>query len=136
MARTGYLLAGILFGLALTKGEAVSWLRIQEMGRLQGFQLYGIFFTSIAVSMVSLRILARRHARSLEGEPVAVVRKSYHHGNVIGGLIFGIALAITGACPGPLFAQLGSGLGLAGLMLLSALAGTWTYAWLRPRLPH
>lgn len=136
MRSLGYVLTGMLFGLALTKGEAVSWLRIQEMGRVQGFQLYGIFFTSIAVAMISQMLLRRTHAQSLEGAPIEVPPKQFHKGYVIGGLIFGLALPITGACPGPLYALLGSGAMLAAVMLLSALIGTRTYAWLRPRLPH
>lgn len=136
MKSLGYVLSGVLFGLALTKGEAVSWLRIQEMGRVQGFQLYGIFFTSIAVAMLAQLLLRRTHARTLEGAPIAVSPKQFNLGHVVGGLIFGIALPITGACPGPLYALLGSGALLAAVMLLSALIGTWTYAWLRPRLPH
>ncbi|HET6569012.1 MAG TPA: DUF6691 family protein [Rhodothermales bacterium] len=133
-----YFLVGILFGIVLTKGEAVSWFRIQEMFRFQGFYMFGIFGTALPVAIASVQLMKRLGARTLDGDPLVIPPKVLGHGTryVAGGVCFGLGWALTGACPGPLFALLGSGIGVIAVALLSALAGTWTYGRLRPRLPH
>lgn len=133
-----YLLLGIAFGFILTKSEVISWFRIQEMFRFQGFHMYGIFASALAVAIPLLAYLKRSEGRSVTGEPMVVPDKELGAGRryVLGGLTFGVGWAFTGACPGPLFALIGSGVGLMAVALLSALAGTWVYGWLRPRLPH
>jgi uncharacterized protein len=130
-----YLLLGVIFGLALTKGEAISWYRIQEMFRFESFHMYGIFMTAVPVAAISILILKRLQAKSIEGEIISYVEKPYHHGLVIGGLIFGFGWALTGACPGPLYAQIGAGYLITLITFFSALLGVWTYAFLQPRLP-
>jgi uncharacterized protein len=133
-----YVVLGMLFGIVLTKGEVISWFRIQEMFRFQGFHMYGVFATAVPVAMLGVQLIRRTGMRSLNGEPIVVPPKAVGRGvrYMAGGILFGIGWALTGACPGPLFALLGSGVGVIGLVILSALAGTWTYGWLRPRLPH
>src|SRR5262245_44347273 len=136
MKNLKYLLIGVAFGFVLTKSEAISWFRIQEMFRFQGFQMYGIFMTAVPVGMLSVWLIKRFQMKTISGEPIVIPQKKYNHGYIIGGFLFGIGWAFTGACPGPLYAQLGSGVTVMGITLLSALAGTWTYSLLRTKLPH
>ncbi|SHJ04244.1 hypothetical protein SAMN02745146_2092 [Hymenobacter daecheongensis DSM 21074] len=131
-----YLLLGTLFGIVLTKSEVVSWFRIQEMFRFQAFHMYGVIGSAMLVGMLSIQLIKRRHLRSLSGQPIVLADKRFSHGVWIGGIIFGLGWALTGACPGPMFAQLGSGVGAAAVLILAALAGTWTYSALREKLPH
>lgn len=133
-----YLLVGILFGIVLTKVEAISWFRIQEMFRFQGFHMFGLFATAIPIAMVGVQLLKRPGTRTRTGVPVTVPPKQFGTGvrYGVGGTVFGLGWALTGACPGPLFALLGSGIGAIAIVILAAVAGTWTYGALRPRLPH
>ena len=104
-----YLLVGILFGIVLTKSEAVSWYRIQEMFRFQSFHMYGVIGTAVVVGAISVFLIKKLKIKTINGEKITFVPKEFNKGNIIGGLLFGFGWAITGACPGPLFAQLGSG---------------------------
>lgn len=131
-----YLLVGILFGVVLTKSEAVSWYRIQEMFRFQSFHMYGIIGSAIVVAMTSILIIKKYKIPSLGGEAINIPDKQFNKGSIIGGTIFGMGWALAGACPGPLYALLGSGYALILVVILSALLGTWVYSYLRPRLPH
>ncbi|UOQ96663.1 YeeE/YedE family protein [Hymenobacter sp. 5317J-9] len=131
-----YLVLGTLFGIILTKSEVISWFRIQEMFRFQAFHMYGVIGSAIVVGMLSIQLIKRNRLKSIDGEEIKLVDKKFNHGVWIGGLIFGLGWALTGACPGPLFAQLGSGIGSAAVLILAALAGTWTYSALREKLPH
>ena len=131
-----YLVIGILFGIILVKSEVISWFRIQEMFRLQAFHMYGIIGTAIVVGMISIFLIKRLRLKTVGGEAVTIPAKEFHRGNVFGGLIFGLGWAITGACPGPLFAQIGSGFLVVTVTLISAIAGTWFYGLLREKLPH
>lgn len=126
---------GTLFGIVLTKSEVISWFRIQEMFRFQAFHMYGVIGSAIVVGLVSIQLIKRNHLKTINGEKITLADKKYNHGTWIGGTIFGLGWALTGACPGPLFAQLGSGVGSAAVLILAALAGTWTYSALREKLP-
>lgn len=131
-----YLLAGIVFGTTLFKADAVSWFRMQEMFRFQGFQMYGIFMTAIPTAAISVFLIRRFNIQTVEGEPVHIPTKKFNLGYVFGAIIFGIGWGLTGACPGPIYVQIGSGISIAILILISALAGTWVYSYLKPKLPH
>lgn len=133
-----YLLVGIAFGVVLTKSEAISWFRIQEMFRFQGLHMYGLFATAVPTALIGVQLLKRGRVRTLGGEQVTVPPKALGTGirYAAGGTVFGLGWALTGACPGPLFALLGSGVGVIGVAIAAALGGTWTYGSLRPRLPH
>ena len=131
------LLAGIMFGVVITKAEVISWFRIQEMFRFQGFHMFGIFGTALPVAIATVQFLKRRQIRSLGGERIATVPKARGFKRyAFGGTIFGVGWAFAGACPGPLFALFGSGISVMAAVIVSALAGTWTYGALRQRLPH
>ncbi|MDB5086467.1 MAG: transporter [Mucilaginibacter sp.] len=136
MRNVKYLIAGVLFGIVLVKSEVISWFRIQEMFRLQAFHMYGIIGSAIVVGIISVLIIRRFQLKTIGGEDITIPTKKFHWGNVYGGLIFGLGWAITGACPGPLFAQIGSGFLVTIITLLSAIAGTWVYGLLREKLPH
>ena len=135
MKNLKYLILGVLFGLILTKSEVVSWFRIQEMFRFQAFHMYGVIGSAVVVGLISIQLIKRNHLKTINDEEIKLADKKYNHGTWIGGTIFGLGWALTGACPGPLFAQLGSGVGAAAVMILAALAGTWTYSALRDKLP-
>lgn len=133
-----YFALGCLFGVVLVKSEAVSWFRIQEMFRFQSFHLYGIILSAVAVASVSIVVLRRLGIHTLAGDAISIpsrmLGKGYRYW--IGGTLFGMGWALTGACPGPLFALTGSGISVYVVAALSALAGAWLYGYLRPRLPH
>lgn len=133
-----YTFMGMLLGGVLVKSEALSWYRIQEMFHFDSFHMYGILGSAFFTAFTSLQILKRLDARSRTGEPIQippkVLGKGYRYW--IGGSIFGIGWALTGACPGPLFALVGSGVTVYVLVAAMALLGTWTYGYLSPRLPH
>ena len=133
-----YLVVGILFGIVITKAEVISWFRIQEMFRFRAFHMYGIIISAILTAAASLALLRRFGVTTIAREPIAVPPKELGRGTRYwaGGLLFGVGWALTGACPGPLFALVGSGVTVVLVTLLSALAGTWLYGLLRPRLPH
>lgn len=131
-----YLIVGTVFGIVFVKAEIVSWFRIQEMFRLQSFFMYGVIGTAIAVGMLSIYLIKRFKIKSLNGEIISIEDKKFNKGQIYGGLIFGIGWAITGACPGPLFAQIGSGFLVVLVTFMSALAGTWVYGYIKDKLPH
>lgn len=131
-----YLLLGVAFGIVFVKAEIISWYRIQEMFRLHSFHMYGVIGTAVVVGMISVWLIKKFKIKTVQQENVVFHAKKFHWGNVIGALIFGLGWALTGACPGPLFAQIGSGFVVVTVTLLSAVAGTWVYGLLRERLPH
>jgi len=134
----GYFLLGIVFGVVLTKSEVVSWFRIQEMFRLHSFHMYGVIGTAIAVAAISVALIRRLRVRALTGEEIAIAPKAFGTGRRywIGGTVFGLGWALTGACPGPLVALIGGGATVFVVAVLAAVAGTWLYGLLRPHLPH
>lgn len=136
MKNIKFLLIGIVFGIILVKSEVISWFRIQEMFRLQGFHMYGVIGSAIAVGMVSVLLIKRFKIKTVTGQEVIIPQKQFSWGNVIGGVIFGLGWGITGACPGPLYAEIGSGFLVISVTLLSAIFGTWVYGAVRDKLPH
>lgn len=131
-----YLAAGIIFGIIFVKAEVISWFRIQEMFRLQSFHMYGIIGSAVLVGIVSVWLIKKFNIKTIYGEPIMLAPKQFNKGQIYGGLIFGFGWAITGACPGPLFAQIGTGALAVSITLLSAIAGTWVYGYFRDKLPH
>lgn len=131
-----YLLVGIVFGIVFVKAEIISWFRIQEMFRLQSFHMYGVLGTAVLVAMLSVWLIKYFKVKTIHGEPISLRPKIFNKGQVYGGLLFGMGWALTGACPGPLFAQIGAGTLVIVVALASAVAGTWVYGLVRERLPH
>jgi uncharacterized membrane protein YedE/YeeE len=120
-----YALLGIFFGIILVKAEIISWYRMQEM-----------FGSAVVVGMISIWAIKRFQIKTIQGEAVAFYPKKFNWGQVYGGLLFGLGWGMTGACPGPLFAQIGTGALVVVVVLLSAIAGTWIYGYVREKLPH
>ncbi|MEX0882903.1 MAG: DUF6691 family protein [Cyclobacteriaceae bacterium] len=131
-----YLVVGILFGIIFVKAEVISWFRIQEMFRLQSFFMYGVIGSAILIGIISIQIIKGFNIRTLDGEPIKIADKKFRKGQIIGGFIFGLGWAITGACPGPIFAQIGSGFTVVVVTLLSAIGGTWVYGRFADKLPN
>ncbi|MFO8029996.1 MAG: DUF6691 family protein [Cyclonatronaceae bacterium] len=133
-----YLLVGVLFGFVLTKSEVISWFRIQEMFRFQDFHLYGVIGSAILVGMISIQVIKRFNLKDKEGNPISIPDKdpTQKKRYIIGGTLFGFGWALTGACPAPLFALVGSGITVFIVPILAALAGTYVYGAFRESLPH
>jgi len=133
-----YFAAGTVFGIVITKAEVISFFRIQEMFRFQGFHMFGIFATALPVAIVTVQALKRMKLRALGGVPISIAPKEMGSGAryIFGGTTFGFGWAFTGACPGPLLAQVGAGVTVMAVAAVGALAGTWLYGRVRHRLPH
>ena len=130
-------LLGALFGGILVKAEVLSWFRIQEMFWFQSFHMYGIIGSAIVVGAISLQIIKRIEAKSISGDLINPADKKFNKkGNLIGGIIFGCGWALTGACPGPLYALVGSGYGIILVSIFSAMLGVVGYGVLKDKLPH
>ncbi len=118
------------------KAEIISWFRIQEMFRLQSFHMYGVIGSAVVVGMISVFLIKKFNIKTIYGEKIEFHDKTFNKGQIYGGLMFGLGWAITGACPGPLFAQIGTGASVIAVTLLSAIAGTFVYGKYRDYLPH
>jgi uncharacterized membrane protein YedE/YeeE len=131
-----YMITGILFGIVFVKAEIISWFRIQEMFRLQSFHMFGIIGSAVVTGMISVWLIKKFNIKTIYGEVITFHPKQFNKGQIYGGLLFGFGWALTGACPGPLFAQIGTGATVISITLLSAIAGTWVYGLIRDKLPH
>lgn len=131
-----YLLVGIAFGIIFVKAEIISWFRIQEMFRLQSFHMYGVIGSAVFTGILSVIFIKKFNIKTIYGEPIKFTPKQFNKGQIYGGLLFGFGWAITGACPGPLFAQIGTGASVVIVTLFSAIVGTWVYGYFREKLPH
>lgn len=127
---------GVFLGILFTKSEVASWQRVHDMFLFKEPHMYLIIGVAIAVAALSMQVITRLGLNSVEGRPIKYKPKPYHKGVIIGGFLFGAGWAITGACPGPIYAQIGGGEWMALLTLGGALAGTFSYAALKPKLPH
>ncbi|HJR52818.1 MAG TPA: DUF6691 family protein [Gemmatimonadota bacterium] len=129
---------GVYFGIVLVKSEAASWFRIQEMFRFGGFHMYGILGSAVLVAAISLVAIRRLGLTDPAGRPARIEPKEAGRGKARfgGGLVFGCGWALLGACPGPIYALIGTGVTVLVVALASAVAGAWAYGHLRPRLPH
>ncbi|WP_396151568.1 DUF6691 family protein [Flavobacterium sp.] len=132
-----YLLVGILFGIVLTKTEAVSWYRIYEMFHFQSFHMYGIIGTAIATGLLGIQIIKRKKLKDIDGMPIEILDKEKGNARYwIGGILFGLGWALVGSCPGPIFILLGAGFYNVALVLLGAIFGTFLYGLFKDKLPH
>ena len=131
-----YGIVGVLFGIVFVKAEIISWFRIQEMFRLQSFHMYAVIGSAVLTGIVSVFLIRKLKIKTIYGEAITFHPKTFNKGQVYGGLLFGLGWALTGACPGPLFAQIGAGSTVVAVTLLSAIAGTWVYGYFRDDLPH
>ncbi len=119
-----FLIAGIIFGILLVKSEVISWFRIQEMFHLQSFHMYGVIGSAVVTGIISVWLIKRFNIKTFNGDTIFIPTKKFNKGQIYGGLLFGFGWALTGACPGPMFAQIGAGSLVIIVSLLSAIAGT------------
>ncbi|NUY82225.1 YeeE/YedE family protein [Flavobacterium sp. MAH-1] len=132
-----YLLVGFVFGIVLTKSEAVSWYRIYEMFQFQSFHMYGIIGVAVATGLVGIQIIKRKKLKDIKGEIINVPDKEPGSARYwIGGLIFGLGWALAGSCPGPIFILIGAGFWPLIFVLAGALIGTFIYGVIKDKLPH
>lgn len=132
-----FLLVGIAFGIVMTKSEVISWFRIYEMFKFQSFHMYGVIGSAVGVGAIFVLIIKKFKLKSLDGAVIKVPTKEFGLAkNLIGGIIFGLGWALTGACPGPMFTLVGNGFTVVLVAISSALLGTYTYGKLRSKLPH
>lgn len=132
-----FLLAGVLFGIVLTKSEVISWFRIQEMFRFQSFHMYGIIGSAVVLGVIIVFLVKKFKVRSIEGTEISIAPKEMSYARyIIGGSIFGMGWALTGSCPGPLYAHLGYGYSVMIVPIIFAVFGTMLYGALRDKLPH
>jgi uncharacterized membrane protein YedE/YeeE len=132
-----YLFVGLLFGIVLTKSEAVSWYRIYEMFHFQSFHMFGIIGTAVFVGVIGVQLFKRGKIKDIEGQPIVLADKEKGFTRyLVGGLLFGLGWGLVGTCPGPIFILIGAGFWGIGVVLLGALAGTYLYGLLKNKLPH
>jgi len=132
-----YLLVGFLFGIVLTKSEAVSWYRIYEMFQFQSFHMYGIIGVAVFTGIIGIQIIKQYNIKDIQGKPIVIADKekgSFRYW--VGGLFFGLGWALVGACPGPIFILIGAGFWSVAVILLGAMIGTFIYGLLKDKLPH
>jgi uncharacterized protein len=132
-----FILVGFVFGIVLTKAEAVSWYRIYEMFQFQSFHMFGIIMVAIATGLIGIQLIKRKQMKDIGGNPIVILDKEKGTARyLIGGTLFGLGWAMVGACPGPIFILLGAGFLSAGLILIGAVFGTFLYGVIKDKLPH
>jgi uncharacterized membrane protein YedE/YeeE len=132
-----YLFIGTIFGITLAKAEVISWFRIYEMFKFQSFHMYGVIGSAVVVGIIVIQLIKRNNLKSIDGEPITIPPKQFSWARyLIGGSIFGLGWAMTGACPGPMFILLGNGVGVILVVIASAILGTFVYGKLKHKLPH
>ena len=137
MKNVKFVFLGFIFGIILVKSEVISWFRIQEMFRFQAFHMYGIIGSAVIIGAISVQIIKRFKLKTLKGEEVNLQGKPLmKYANLFGGSIFGLGWALTGACPGPIYALIGNGMYVFIFVLISAYLGALVYGILRKHLPH
>jgi uncharacterized membrane protein YedE/YeeE len=132
-----YLLVGFVFGIVLTKSEAVSWYRIYEMFQFQSFHMYGIIMTAVVTGVVGIQIIKRKNIKDIDGLPITIEDKESSNSRYwIGGVLFGLGWTLVGACPGPIYVLIGAGYWSIFIVFFGALLGTYLYGVFKDRLPH
>ena len=132
-----FLVVGILFGIVMTKSEAISWFRIQEMFRFQSFHMYGIIGVAVVTGVIMHYLIKKMGMKNVEGTKVEFeIKPTTYKASLLGGALFGLGWAMTGACPGPLYTLLGHGYWVILIVIVSALLGTLSYGALKKNLPH
>lgn len=137
MKNLRYILAGIVFGIIMVKSEAVSWFRIQEMFQFQSFHMYGIIGSAVVVGAICVALIKKFHIRNLDGTLIEFPDKPNHYkAGLIGGIIFGLGWAMTGACPGPLFVNVGAGYPVMLVVIGFAVLGAFVHGIIAHKLPR
>ncbi len=132
-----FLIAGTIFGIILSKAEVVSWFRIYEMFRFESFHMYGVIGSAVLVGIVFTQSAKRKELKSMYGDKMVFIQKDKGVKRyILGGTIFGLGWALTGACPAPMFTLVGHGFSIFLIVIASAILGTYVYGLIRHKLPH
>lgn len=132
-----FFIVGFVFGVVLTKSEAVSWYRIYEMFHFQSFHMYGIIGVAVLTGSLGIFIIKKRKIKDYKGLPIKIIPKEKTFVNyIIGGILFGLGWALVGSCPGPIYILLGTGMFSIVVILAGALVGTYVYGIIKDKLPH
>ena len=132
-----FLIAGTVFGIVMAKSEAFSWFRIQEMFRFQAFHMYGIIGTAVILGVIGVALIKKYQIRDAGGNPIQFYPKDKATARyLIGGTIFGLGWALSGACPGPMVVNIGYGYLSMIVVFLFAIVGTYLYGIVKDKLPH
>lgn len=132
-----FLVLGTVFGIVMTKSEAFSWYRIQEMFRFQSFHMFGIIGTAVTLGVIGVALIKKFKIRDFHGNPITFFPKEKSWARyIIGGTIFGLGWALSGACPGPMVVNIGYGFLTMSVVFIFALIGTFLYGLLKDKLPH
>lgn len=132
-----FLIIGILFGIIMTKSEAISWFRIQEMFRFQSFHMYGIIGSALVLGIIMIALIKKFKMKTIEGNQITIADKEKGFKKYFfGGTVFGLGWALSGACPGPMYTLLGNGFTVFIVVIIGALLGTYVYGLVRSKLPH
>ncbi|MCR5862806.1 YeeE/YedE family protein [Flavobacterium sp. J372] len=132
-----FLLVGIVFGIVLTKSEAVSWYRIYEMFHFQSFHMYGIIGVAVITGVIGIQLIKRNNVKDITGQPIVIPDKEKAFTSyLVGGAIFGLGWGLVGTCPGPIYILIGAGFWGIGIVLIGALLGTFIYGLFKNKLPH
>ena len=132
-----FLILGIVFGIVMAKSEAISWFRIQEMFRFQAFHMYGIIGTAVILGVIGVALIKKYKIRDFHGNPILFHPKEKSFTRyMLGGTIFGLGWALSGACPGPMVVNIGYGFFAMIIVFFFANVGTFLYGYFKDRLPH
>ena len=132
-----YIILGVIFGITMYKAETASWFRIVEMFQFRSFHMYGFIGSALLIGVIAIQIIKRKHAKDIDGNTIQIIPKDKSIKRYLfGGILFGLGWALIGACPGPVFVLLGSGLYSMIIVIFAALTGTWLYGILKHKLPH
>lgn len=137
MKNIKFLIGGVLFGIILTKAEVISWFRIYEMFRFESFHMYGVIGSAVILGIISLQVIKKYRIKDFYGNPIVIQEKNkVFWPSLIGGTIFGLGWALTGACPGPIYILIGNGFLVFVVVLLAAALGTFVYGLIKDKLPQ
>ena len=137
MKNIKFLIIGVLFGIILSKTEVVSWYRIYEMFKFQSFHMYGVIGSAVVIGIVFMQLFKKGVIKDYLGNQVIVQEKEKGFiKTILGGTIFGLGWALSGACPGPLYVLIGQGFLPILIVLLGAVLGAFIYGLLSKKLPN
>lgn len=137
MKNIKFLFAGLVFGIILTKSEVISWYRIYEMFRFESFHMYGVIGSAVLLGVIAIQLIKRYNLKDISGQPIIIQdKKNVFWPPLVGGTIFGLGWALTGACPGPIYVLIGNGFLTFFVVLVSAILGTFCYGLVSHRLPQ
>jgi uncharacterized protein len=132
-----FFIIGLIFGITMTKSEAISWYRIYEMFRFESFHMYGIIGVALIAGIIIIQLIKKIGSKNIHGQNITINPKDPTVKRYLfGGIIFGLGWALSGACPGPMFTLLGNGFMVFVVVIFSAMLGTFVYGLIKDKLPH